>query len=119
MVLCWMWDAGLPRPLCNVPVFDLSGRLVAIVDLLDPVAGCVGEYQGENHKSGARHRADVARHESLRAVGLETFEVVGGDLTDEDLVVRAVGDVARLAVTRSWAVVPINRVGGAASEQPV
>ncbi len=88
MVLCWMWDAGLPRPLCNVPVFDLSGRLVAIVDLLDPVAGCVGEYQGENHKSGARHRADVARHESLRAVGLETFEVVGGDLTDEDLVVK-------------------------------
>lgn len=88
MVLCWIWDARLPRPLCNVPIFDLSGRLIAIVDLLDPVAGCVGEYQGEHHKSGQRHRADVARHEALRAVGLETFEVVGGDLADDDLVVK-------------------------------
>lgn len=88
MVLCWIWDAGLPRPLCNVPVFDLCGRLVAIVDLLDPVAGCVGEYQGEDHKSSQRHRADVARHEKLRAVGLEMFEVVGGDLADDDLVVK-------------------------------
>lgn len=88
MVLCWIWDAGLPRPLCNVPIFDLLGGLVAIVDLLDPVAGCVGEYQGEDHKSGERHRADVARHEKLRAVGLEVFEVVGGDLADRDLVVK-------------------------------
>lgn len=88
MVLCWIWDAGLPRPLCNVPVFDLAERLVAIVDLLDPVAGCVGEYQGEDHKSVERHRLDVARHEKLRAVGLEMFEVVGGDLADGDLVVK-------------------------------
>lgn len=88
MVLCWIWDAELPRPLCNVPVFDLSERLIAIVDLLDPVAGCVGEYQGEDHKSTERHRADVARHDRLRAVGLEMFEVVGGDLGDDDLVVK-------------------------------
>lgn len=88
MALCWMWDAELPRPLCNVPIFDLGGRLIAIVDLLDPVAGCVGEYQGEDHKSGERHRADVARAEKLRAAGLEMFEVVGGDLTDVELVVK-------------------------------
>ena len=88
MVLCWIWDAGLPPPLCNAPVFDRSGSLVAIVDLLDVEAGCVGEYQGEHHKSWERHRADVARQERLRAVGLEVFEVVGGDLADTDLVVK-------------------------------
>ena len=88
MALTWILDAGLRRPLCNVPVFDLSGRLIAIVDLLDPEAGCVGEYQGAEHKDGARHRKDVAREQGLRDAGLECFEVVGGDLADGDLVAK-------------------------------
>lgn len=88
MVLTWMWDAQLPRPLANVPVFDLAGNLIAIPDLLDVDAGCVGEYQGAHHKDGSRHRADVARQQALRDHGLEHFEVVGGDLGDRALVVR-------------------------------
>ena len=88
MALAWMWDAGLPRPLCNVPIFDLQGRLIAIVDLLDVRAGCVGEYQGADHKDGERHRADVAREQALRDHGLECFEIVGGDLRDRDLTVK-------------------------------
>lgn len=86
MALVWTYDAGFGRPLCNVPVFDRAERLVAIVDLLDPVAGCVGEYQGGHHKEGAQHRDDVARGDGLRKVGLEVFEVVGGDLADGPLV---------------------------------
>ena len=88
MALTWILDAELARPLCNVPVFDRAGRLVAIVDLLDPEAGCVGEYQGGDHKDGDRHRKDVAREQALRDVGLECFEVVGGDLADRELVVK-------------------------------
>ena len=88
MVLVWMWDAGLPRPLCNVPIFDLEGRLIAIVDLLDVEAGCVGEYQGADHKDGEKHRSDVAREQALRDHGLECFEVVGGDLQDRELTVK-------------------------------
>lgn len=88
MALVWMWDAGLPRPLCNVPLFDRSERLIAIVDLLDVEAGCVGEYQGADHKEGGRHRDDVAREQRLRDHGLECFEVVGGDLQDRDLVAK-------------------------------
>lgn len=88
MALVWMWDAGLPRPLCNVPIFDLEGRLIAIVDLLDIVAGCVGEYQGADHKEGEKHREDVAREQRLRDHGLECFEVVGGDLQDRELTVK-------------------------------
>jgi hypothetical protein len=87
MALAWILDAGLPRPLCNAPVFDLAGNLMAIADLIDPDAGCVGEYQGSDHKDGERHRKDVAREQRLRDVGLECFEVVGGDLSDIDLVV--------------------------------
>jgi hypothetical protein len=88
MVLVWMLDAELERPLCNVPVFDRAGGLVAVVDMLDPDAGCVGEYQGAEHKDGERHRNDVAREQALRDVGLECFEVVGGDIADRDLVVK-------------------------------
>lgn len=88
MALVWMWDADLPRPLCNVPIFDLDERLIAIVDLLDVAAGCVGEYQGADHKDGERHRADVKREQALRDHGLECFEVVGGDLQDRELTVK-------------------------------
>lgn len=88
MVLAWVLDAGLPRPLCNKPVFDLRGDLVAIPDLLDVEAGCIGEYQGADHKEGERHRRDVAREQRTRDVGLECFEVVGGDLQDRPLVVK-------------------------------
>ena len=82
MRLVWILDAGLQTPLCNVPVFSRSGELLAIPDLLDPVAGVVGEYDGEDHKSRERHRSDVAREDVLRRHGLEYFAVVGGDLTD-------------------------------------
>lgn len=86
MVLVWMLDADLPRPMCNVPLFDHTGRLLAVADLFDPETGCVGEYQGLDHKSGERHRRDVAREQRLRDAGLECFEVVGGDLRDRGMV---------------------------------
>ncbi len=84
----WEIDAGLPPPLCNVPVFDLSGRLLGIPDLLDPVAGVVGEYNGADHKRLDRRRSDNAREERFRAVGLEYFDLVEGDLLDRRDVVR-------------------------------
>jgi hypothetical protein len=52
------------------------------VDLLDPEAGTYGEYDGETHRSRARHRNDVERAEKLRDVGLESFTVVAGDPVD-------------------------------------
>ena len=88
MVLIWVIDADLDRPLCNRPVFDLAGNLVAIPDLFDEEAGCAGEYQGADHKDGERHREDVARHDRLRSVGIEVFEVVGGDMRDTELVAK-------------------------------
>ena len=87
MLMCWLLDAGFPEPLCNREVYDLDGRLIGVPDLFDPEAGLVGEYQGEDHKDGARHRMDVEREENFRDHGLEFFEVVGGDLARRQLVV--------------------------------
>ncbi len=78
--LVWEQDAGLARPECNVPVFSSAGKLLGYPDLLDVEAGMVGEYEGEDHKDGPRHRNDVAREQLFRDHGLEYFSVVGGDL---------------------------------------
>lgn len=106
MVLVWMLDAGLPRPMCNVPLFDHAGRLLAIADLFDPETGCVGEYQGLDHKSGERHRRDVAREQRLRDAGLECFEVVGGDLRDRPMVAARMRSARQRAsymmIPRGW-----------------
>jgi hypothetical protein len=88
--LVWILDAALAMPLCNVPVFSLDGELLGYPDLLDVEAGMVGEYDGVEHKDGARHRKDVAREQKFRDHGLEYFAAVGGDLTDREMVVRRI-----------------------------
>jgi hypothetical protein len=107
MALVWMLDAELPRPVCNRPIFDLDGQLIAIPDLFDVEAGCGGEYQGADHKEGEQHRRDVDRDQRLRNAEIETFEVVGGDLTDRDLVVKRMVTARRRskfrpATQRAW-----------------
>lgn len=87
MRLVWVLDAGLPVPLCNQPVFGRRGDLIGVADLLDPVAGVVGEYDGAAHRGAHRHRRDVMREERFRRAGLEYFKVVGLDLLDPGLVV--------------------------------
>jgi hypothetical protein len=83
--LVWELDAGLPRPLTNVPVFDLSGHHIGTPDLLDPVAGMAVEYDGAMHLEGARRARDVRREEAFRQVGLECLTVLAGDSTSRPL----------------------------------
>ena len=79
MRLVWVLDAGFPPPLLNRPVFDLQGRFIGLPDMLDPLAGLVGEYDGAAHRGGRRHHRDVVREELFRGVGLDYFKVVGRD----------------------------------------
>ncbi|MEO7352625.1 MAG: hypothetical protein ABIR34_05605 [Marmoricola sp.] len=88
MYLVWVLDAGLDPPLCNVPVFDRRGKLLGYPDLLDPVSGTIGEYDGADHKARDRRRSDITREQRFRDHGLEYFTVVEGDLPDRDRVVR-------------------------------
>lgn len=78
--LAWVLDAGLPPPLCNVPVFDLAGRHVATPDLLDLASGLAIEYDGDVHLSRQRRARDVVREHAMRELGLEVAVVVGSDL---------------------------------------
>jgi hypothetical protein len=83
MRLVWVLLAELRTPLCNVPVFDLDGRLLGIPDLFDPEAGLVGEYDGAHHKERDQHRYDVSREERFRDHGLEYVAAVQGDSREQ------------------------------------
>ena len=85
--LIWVLDAGLPPPLCNVPVFTTNGRYVGRPDLLDLDAGVVGEFDGAEHRLGPRHTHDVEREDKFRRLGLEYFKITGLDLLDRGKVV--------------------------------
>ena len=84
-VMRLVWKAWRPDStlLCNRPVFDLAGRHLATPDLLDPVAGVVGEYDGAVHLVAEQRAGDVRREELLRAVGLELVTMVGADHADD------------------------------------
>ncbi|MCW2764309.1 MAG: hypothetical protein JWO11_268 [Nocardioides sp.] len=107
MRLVWTEDAGLPRPLCNAPVFDLRGGHLGTPDLFDPVAGVVGEYDGALHLQGARRSRDVVREERFRSHGLEYVTMLGGDVRDPGpFIRRLLGAYDRAAAIpgsrRSW-----------------
>ena len=109
----WMWriDAGLPRPLANQPVWDRRGRLLGYADLLDPVAGVVGEFDGADHRGAVRHTADLSREGRFRDCLLEFFRVTGLDLAQRQLVVRRMLSARSRAkwlpeAERPWTITP-------------
>jgi hypothetical protein len=111
MRLAWCMLVGLPRPLCNAPVFDLAGRHVGTPDLIDPVVGVVGEYEGVVHLSAGQRGRDVRREQAFRDLGLEYFSVVGSDWADETVLAARMRSAYARAVSipgrrRLWTTEP-------------
>jgi hypothetical protein len=77
--LLWTQVGWLGPVLCNQPVFDLRGQHLVTPDLLDPVAGVIGEYQGVHHFERSQRRRDVTRETLLRDHGLEYVERIAGE----------------------------------------
>jgi hypothetical protein len=103
----WHLDAELPPPLFNVPVFDPAGNPLGTPDLIDPVAGVVGQYNGAPHLAGARYAKDVAKDDLFRRHGLECVTMVAGDVRDpSSFVARLLAAYDRAADTpparRRW-----------------
>lgn len=82
MRILWVVDAGLPRPLCNVPLFDPDGRHLLTPDLFDPVNGVAGEYDGPDHLDRAAKDRDVHREELYRELALERVTMTAADWAD-------------------------------------
>jgi hypothetical protein len=82
MRLLWM-QTGLVRPRANPVVRTLDGRFVARVDLIDPDAGVVGEYDGAFHATARRRSEDAARQERLEDLGLVVIRANDPDLATD------------------------------------
>lgn len=111
MRMIWQLDAGFARPMVNQEVWDLNGRLLGIADILDPVAGVVGEFDGADHRGALRHSKDVDREARFRNHDLEFFRVTGLDLPERAKVVgRMESSMGRARFLppgrRSWTVTP-------------
>ena len=72
---------GLPAPEVNLPVFDQSGRLLGIPDLLWPEAALVLEYDGSGHRDRRQHRDDNVPEELLEGSGLTVVRADSLDLS--------------------------------------
>lgn len=93
--------AGLPKLMVNVPVYDLAGDFLGIVDLLEPHAGLGIEYDGEYHRELAQHTADNTREEGLEHNGLAIVRVTSLDLADELAVVARIQQAHRARLFRN------------------
>jgi hypothetical protein len=111
MRLIWQLDAEFPAPLVNQHVWALNGRLLGIADILDPVAGVVGEFDGADHRTARRHSKDVGREGRFRDEKLELFRITGLDLLDRQQVVNRMRSTRGRALwlpehERSWTIKP-------------
>jgi hypothetical protein len=73
-------QAKLPRPGVNKAIFSPDGDLLGIADLFDPEAGLVTEFDGQDHRKRAQHRADNLREERLEGANLMVCRVDSLDL---------------------------------------
>ena len=89
--------AALPRPHCNLDIFD-DGQWLARADMAWPDARLIVEYDGAWHLDEKRRRSDAARRNLLQAAGWRVIVLTADDLKRPWLMVNAV----RAALTMPW-----------------
>ncbi len=88
-------EAGLPRPVPQVDIFDDSGRFIARGDLVYEKERVVVEYDGYHHLTREGQRSDAHRRGELGIAGWLIVTIVPADIHTPRLliakVVRALG----------------------------
>ncbi len=73
-------QAGLPRPLTQIPVYDGHWQPFAILDMGWPELRVAVEYDSDQHRTDRRqYRWDAQRHERLQRCGWTVIRVLAGD----------------------------------------
>jgi hypothetical protein len=108
-----LWIERHPvRLLTNRPLFDAAGRHLLTPDLIDPVAGVVGEYNGAIHLDDRHRRVDLERDSLCRDLGLEVVTMMSSRHDDVSRFERRLDAAYRRAGERS------DRPRGWTLEQP-
>lgn len=83
--------AGLPRPVCNLDVFD-DDVWIARVDLAWPEALLAVEYDGTVHLDEGQRRRDAARRNALQRAGWLVITLTADDLRHPALMCRRIAE---------------------------
>jgi hypothetical protein len=75
----WL-ESGLPPPIVNAWIYDLRGLCLGRVDLLEPVSGYVGEFNGHWHEMWDRPALDARRNAGFRSLNLTLDEFTSLDV---------------------------------------
>lgn len=106
LMLIWHLEAELPMPLMNWPVFDELGTYLGSPDLLCPVCGVYGEYDGRGHEDESVRTIDADRDSQFASVGLIGFRATSSDLQPAtrlvDRMLRTVRQAEQSRLPRTW-----------------
>jgi hypothetical protein len=80
----WL-ESGLPRPSVNAEVYDLRGRFMGRIDLMDEESGYGAEYNGHWHQMWDRPQLDSRRMLGLRSLNLTMDEFTNVDVGGPDV----------------------------------
>lgn len=88
MVRAILVAAGLPRPACNVDIYD-GNRFVARVDMIYRGTKLIIEYDGDYHNDPKQWSKDQVRRAELESLGYRVTVVTARDFDDpEQLIAR-------------------------------
>jgi len=76
----YLLESGLPSPRVNPEVYDVRGRFMGRIDLLDDESGYGAEYNGHWHEMWDRPAKDVRRLAGLRSLNLTMDEFTKVDV---------------------------------------
>jgi hypothetical protein len=109
MRMTWLQARRVPL-LVNAPLFDEAGRHLITPDLIDPIAGVVGEYDGAPHRGTEPRERDLDREETYRRLGLELVTMMSADLSGRERFVRRLASAYQRAAARrvggGWTLIP-------------
>lgn len=98
-------DADITGLLQNAPVFDVTGDLLGVADLIDPETGLVIESDGSHHREAEQHTDDNRREERFERSNAVVCRVTALDHKDRWETVarlRAAYRAAARQPDRSW-----------------
>ena len=80
----WL-ESGLPAPSVNAEVYDLRGRFMGRLDLMDEESGYGAEYNGHWHGMWDRPQLDARRMRGLRSLNLTMDEFTKDDFQGSNI----------------------------------
>jgi very-short-patch-repair endonuclease len=90
---------GFPRPRTQIPVYDLYGQIVAVVDMGWEDIKLAVEYEGDHHRTDRRQfNKDIRRAEALAELGWAAVRVTAED-TEAGVIGRVEAAWARRTCT--------------------